>query len=797
MKNGIQPSFRIVTAIVFGGFTQGALSNNGEVSTSLPPPPTAMSAEQVLSYQLELVINQYATGEVVPVTLRHGAYFVAASALLQAGIRKEKLAAGEVNVSALPGSHVHYESESQRLLLDVPPEWLQPQSFSGDEVPLHYPAQSNTGALLNYDIYASRADRNGNQLSVGNELRLFSPYGYLSNSGLVNQRRSEGSSHYLCYDTTLGNFDEQHALSWRAGDLITNALTWSNSVRLGGVQVSRDFSLRPDMVTYPLPQFSGEAAVPTTVDLFINGNRSASTQVRPGPFTVSNMPFINGAGEATIITQDAQGRQVSLTLPFYASSTLLKPGLSDYSLAVGALRQDYGIKNFSYGTTAASGSYRYGINDYLTVESHAEGASSLAAGGAGGIVKIAHYGILNTSYTQSRLNGQTGHQHSWGYQYSYNAFSISTQHTQRSGDFANLALYDTKTQTESNDENAHIPSFSLSRRSSQYSTSLAMNRFGNVGAAYIDITGQRDERTRLLNLSWSKSLWQGSNLTVSASKNISQDGWASALSLTIPFGSYSNVGISTERTAEGRTRQQLSYSRGMPSDGGFGWDLAYANQPGDSSYQQASLNWRNTVLQSKAGIYGSSNNYTQWADMSGSLVMMDGSLFASNEISDAFVLISTNRYPNIKVRYENQPIGETDSRGYLLIPRVISYYPAKYEIDTLDLPADVATIDTEQRLSVQRKSGYLVTFPLKKTQALTLMLQDPHGNPLPVSSRIEQNGRTLTYVGWDGMVYLEEANPGSALNVVAPEGQRYQVVLPSAPVTSPFPQPLRCQPTGA
>lgn len=568
-------------------------------------------------------------------------------------------------------------------------------------------------------------------------------------------------------------------------------------MRLGGAQLARDFSLRPDMVTYPLPQFSGAAAVPTTVDLFINGNRSASTQVRPGPFTVSNLPFINGAGEATIITQDAQGRQVSLTLPFYASSALLKPGLSDYALAVGALRQNYGIKNVDYGAVATSASYRYGINDYLTVESHAEGANSLALGGIGGIVKIAHYGILNTSYSGSRQSGQRGRQLSWGYQYNYSAFSISTQHTQRSIDFANLALYDNPPRSEHHeDADSTTPSFSLSRRSSQYSTSLAMNQYGNIGAAYIDITSQQDVRTRLFNISWSKNLWLNSNLTLSASKNVGLDGWSSALSLTIPFGSYSSVGVSTERTAEGRTRQQLSYSQGMPSDGGLGWDLAYANQPGNSSYQQASLNWRNTVLQSKAGVYGSRSSYTQWADISGSLVMMDGALFASNEISDAFVLISTNRYPHIKVRYENQPIGETDSRGYLLVPRVISYYPAKYEIETLDLPADVITADTEQRLSVQRKSGYLVTFPLRKAQALTLLLRDPHGKPLPVSSKVQQDGQILTYVGWDGMVYLEDTRSGSALAVTTPEGQHCQVTLPSGIPTS-SPQPLICQPAGA
>lgn len=74
-------------------------------------------------------------------------------------------------------------------------------------------------------------------------------------------------------------------MTYEAGDLVSGALPWSNAVRLGGVQLSRDFAVRPDLVTYPLPQFAGEAAVPSSVDLFINGYKSSSADLQPGPYT--------------------------------------------------------------------------------------------------------------------------------------------------------------------------------------------------------------------------------------------------------------------------------------------------------------------------------------------------------------------------------------------------------------------------------------------------------------------------------------------------------------------------------
>lgn len=80
-----------------------------------------------------------------------------------------------------------------------------------------------------------------------------------------------------------------------------------------------------------------------------------------------------------LVTTDALGRQVSTTLPFYVSSDLLKQGLSDGAVTLGSLRRNYGIENFDYGPAAGSGSYRYGVTDWLTLEGHAEGGGVAGA----------------------------------------------------------------------------------------------------------------------------------------------------------------------------------------------------------------------------------------------------------------------------------------------------------------------------------------------------------------------------------------------------------------------------------
>ena len=46
------------------------------------------------------------------------------------------------------------------------------------------------------------------------------------------------------------------------------------------------------------------------------------------------------------------------TLPFYASTALLAPGLSAFSVELGSVRMGYGVLSDAYRGAAGSGSYR-------------------------------------------------------------------------------------------------------------------------------------------------------------------------------------------------------------------------------------------------------------------------------------------------------------------------------------------------------------------------------------------------------------------------------------------------------
>ena len=756
-------------------------------AADLPPPPASLEAVADAPLYLELVVNQMNTGRLVNVQQRAGQLYLQASVLQEAGIHLPTTPPEEVGLDSIPGLHSEYDIQGQRLLLDVPPDWLPEQVLGRRSTYPRSEAMSSFGVLFNYDLYLNDTDDAGSYLAAWNEVRLFDSWGTLSNTGQYRRSiaappGSQFDNGYLRYDTTWRFSDDERMLTYEAGDLISGALPWTSAIRMGGVQVSRDFGVRPDLVTYPLPQFSGEAAVPSSVDLFINGYKSSSENLQPGPYTLTNVPFINGAGEAVVVTTDALGRQVSTSVPFYVTSTLLQQGLSDFSVSAGSVRRGYGIEDFAYGPGVTSGSLRYGLTNSLTLESHLEASDSLTLGGLGGTLKLGNFGVLNSAVSQSQFDGRSGRQASLGYQYSTQRFSFAYQRLQRFADYADLSVIDTDY-------------ISLSQRSEQVTLALNLDRFGSLGAGYFDVVAADASRTRLLNLSWSTPLWFNSSLYVSANRDLDDSNWAMQAQIVVPFDLRGNFSFGSERSASGVTQNRVNYSRSVPTQGGVGFNLGYARGDGPD-YRQADLTWRLQSVQLQAGVYGTSQQQTRWADASGSLVWMDGQTFAANRIDDAFVVVSTGDFSDVGVRYENQWIGNTDKNGHLLVPWSSAYYRGKYEIDPLNLPANILSPTVEQRVAVRRGSGYLLEFELRRVAAASVHLIDGKQQDLGLGSAVlnEQNG-SRTVVGWDGLVYLENLTAQNSLQVIMPDGQQCRAQFALPPVTDQVPliDPVVCQ----
>jgi outer membrane usher protein len=747
----------------------------------------ARAEDETMALYLELVLNGMPTGQVLEVQARGDELIVDRGALRDAGVPIEGAQGDSVSLSELPDVTARYEQVLQQLQVTVPLDWLPAQHFGRTQAIARTDAVSSFGSLVNYDLFYSSTKGAGGYASAWSEQRLFGGLGTLSNTGVLRRTLDgpPGRDGYFRFDTSWNYNDQERLLSYTAGDLVTGALSWNGAVRMGGVQLSRNFALRPDLITYPVPSFSGGAAVPSTVDLFINNAKVESAMLQPGPFTFDSLPLISGAGQATVVTTDIQGRQISTNVPFYVTNTLLRQGLSDFSLSLGKLRQGYGDDNFAYGRTASSGTFRYGLFDTLTLESHGELASGFTLGGLGSTFALSRFGEMTTSATQSRFQGMSGQQFSVGYSYFARHFGVSAQRLQRSRGYADLAV------VEALDARPLDPY--LAQVSDQLTFTVSPPKVGSIGVGYFANRTEGGARTRLVNLSWSRTLWRNLSVYASLNRIIGESGVAAQAQFSMPFDLLSTVTASVERDRSGATAERVSYSRSVPSDGGFGWNLALAH--GRELYRQADVAWRNSELQLEAGVYGNDQQLTHWADLSGSLVAMDGGLFAANRIDDAFVVVSSGEYPEVPVRFEHQLLGRTNKSGHLLVPWVPSYYRGQYEVDLLDLPDNVIATDTTRHLSVQRRSGALLSFDIRQQRAATVTLVDAQGVPLPPGLPVELVGTsTRELLGYDGLVYFEALAATNRLEVLFEDGEHCHVEFALPDQTDAIAQvgPLTC-----
>ena len=136
-------------------------------------------------------------------------------------------------------------------------------------------------------------------------------------------------------------------------------------------------------------------AVPSTVQVLTDGNVAATSEVNSGPFQVPQLPVVSGAGTISMTVTNTLGQQVTVTQPFYASSSLLAPGLQTFALQAGPVRRNWGTVSNDYGKIAGAGIYRRGLTSKFTIEANVEGTPGTMLAGAGGVQQIGHLGVVN------------------------------------------------------------------------------------------------------------------------------------------------------------------------------------------------------------------------------------------------------------------------------------------------------------------------------------------------------------------------------------------------------------------
>ncbi|MGA9726976.1 MAG: fimbria/pilus outer membrane usher protein [Methylocella sp.] len=557
-------------------------------------------------------------------------------------------------------------------------------------------------------------------------------------------------------------------LTYRAGDTISSGLAWTRPVRLGGVQVQRDFAIRPDLVTMPLPSFSGSAAVPSTVDVYVNDVRTISQDVDSGPFRMTNLPILSGQGDASVVVRDSSGRDVETTLPFLVSNQLLRAGLVDFSAEAGFPRLFYGtLSNVYDGEPAGSASLRYGFSDRLTLEAHAEGTNDLATGGIGASLGIDRAGVLSAAFAGSTHGGSSGGQVYASFDTTLFGVSLSTSTLRTLGSYDDLASVTAPVTALA--PTAFAPGLSLQNPLSSLRPPKIEDQFsigvpvpllgGSVNFGYVHEEDPFGNRVELLDVGYSRQVFKGATFFATAYAGLDSPRNAGiSLGLSIPLGDGVTASSGASRDQSGLiVASDVTKPLGQ-EPGSYGWRLS--DLEGEQTLRLASAAYRGdygeveaTATQSQAGFAGT-------ISQEGAIVVAGGDVFFANRINDAFAVVDAGA-PGLEVSYENRPVARTDASGMAIVPTLNAYQSNKISIDPRDLPLNASIATTQELLTPRDRSGVLVDFGIRTdVRSAIVILNGASGQPLQAGLRGKTASGHGFVVGYDGRAFLEglEAN---------------------------------------
>ncbi|MGJ0508163.1 MAG: fimbria/pilus outer membrane usher protein [Methylocystis sp.] len=773
--------------------------------TDMQPP-----AVSGMKLQLELFLNGRPTNLLIAATaLPDGKLAIERGELEDAGVRPPGSGArSEQIVLEKTGIAFRYEEARQRIYFDLAAEQRIPKIYDsrGERIPAP-PTTQAWGALLNYVMFASsstsisRLIPNFSTVNASLDMRMFSPMGQLTQTGIVGNQSNYDlfrfkSTGGLRLDTTYSYVDENGLVAYRAGDVITGGFEWTRPVRIGGLQIQKNFGIRSDLVTSPLPSISGSAAVPSTVDVFVNGARVMTQQVEEGPFRVTNLPVAASGGNAEVIIRDASGRETRSELSLFSGQRLIAEGLYDYTMEAGFSRRFYAFRSNQYDRhLVGAGGFRYGLTDRLTLEAHAEGGAGVANAGAAAIVGLGRFGSIEGALSGSLGGGGKGAQAYVSYSYaSPSGISLNLSMQRGIGNYEDLAsrtaLYANVLPlvaqaipvAGSNLFGSFFGVYGLPPRSVGR-ISIGVPVYGLGGSASLalaEITPRLPiatplfrnlSQTRLVTASYSRQLPYDGNLFITAYANFSGNHDRGLfIGATFPLGEKIRATVGAQSVPEpftGKTRigGKVQVQRSMGSQiGDYGW--AFSATEGQNRLNGANLAYRTSVGTARIDAVQQGRLISTSGQFEGAIGATSEGVAPGQTVYDAFAIVDAGA-PDVTVLQDHRVVGETNLFGTLLVPNMRSYQPNRIAIDPNTLPPDVAPRKTEEIVAPSYRSGVGIDFGVRTDlKSVVVILTDSFGKPVETGSRGRLEGGDAFVVGYDGSAFIRGVQAEENLVIV-------------------------------
>ncbi|HIE0667563.1 TPA: fimbria/pilus outer membrane usher protein [Acinetobacter nosocomialis] len=670
-----------------------------------------------------------------------------------------------VCINELKGIQFKYLENEQSLNLQVPASML-----TGYSVELSGQQTTSSGllkmkplnaAILNYSLYHTIT--NDESIFSGSAEGIFnSVLGNFSSGVLYNGSNETSYSHekWVRLESKWQYVDPEKVRIYTLGDFVSNSSDWGSSVRLAGFQWSSAYTQRGDIVTSALPQFSGSAALPSTLDLYVNQQKIYSGLVPSGPFDIKQLPFISG-NEVTLVTTDATGQQSITKKPYYFSSKILAKGINEFSVDVGVPRYNYGLYSNDYDdATFASGAIRYGYSNSLTLSGGAEASTDgLSNVGTGFAKNLFGVGVINADLAASQYKDENGYSALVGLEGRISKnISFNTSYRKVFDNYFDLARVSQIRYLKDNQISAEPQNYlSYSALADEIiRAGINYNFYAGYGV-YVGYNQIKysDNSYKLLSANLSGSLNKNWGFYSSAYKDYeNHKDYGIYFALRYTPSTRTNAITSVSSDSGRLTYRQEVFVLSEPKINSFGWG-GYVERDQDAHTNNASIygSYRARAAY-LTGRYNRIGDNDQVAlSVTGSLVAAAGRIFAANEIGDGYAVV-TNAGPQSQIINGGINLGTTDKSGRFLIPSLMPYRENHIFLDPSYLPLNWNVKSTDQKTVVGYRQGTLVDFGAHQVVSGLVRIVDKNNTPLLPGYSVRINGQQDAVVGYDGEVFV-------------------------------------------
>ena len=676
-------------------------------------------------------------------------------------------------LEALKGLTSKFDVATQTLAIEVPPKLFDATYLNGVETNLSAPYVASPGGFLNYDVlaYQAKGITNSNGLL---EIGGFGSWGTAETRILGSDLNRQASAIRL--ESTWTRDKPMQIARLRFGDGITGASSWGGAKRFGGVQWGTDFSLQPGIQTFPLPGISGEAVLPSTLELYVDNNLSMRREVLPGPFSIQDLPVSGGQGDARLVVRDILGREQIITRPYFTSSRVLKPGLQDYSYELGFLRKNFGINSNNYGQLVAVGTHRLGFNEKFTGEVHAELLNGQQTVGMGGVFLSPISSVMSGSLALSHSENGVGKLLGITLQRQSGNLSINAKTQIANNRFKMLGLQAEELAPK------HI---------SHLNVGLDTTNHGSFVANYTQQAYRDQEENKIVSLSYTRKVGKTGILSASVKRRLSEDVktiFSLNFSMFMNLGNRTTANISMSAEKD-RKSANLQLSRSRPAGNGFGYRLF--SELGNSDRRDAEVSLQNSVGNFTLGANQAQGETAFRGSASGGVAFLGGRGFFSRRITDSFAVVQVPDYSGVGIYVNNQLSTHTDANGNALVTGLQPYQKNSVRLEQSDLPFE-AQIDAVQLDAVPYfRSGLMLKFPVKRSRGALLTVVHENGEPVSAGALAQIIGDSDLEnenfpIGLRGELYLTGLETNNRLQITLKK-QSCEFALPFPETTDPLP----------